>query len=72
MPNLNPNQRIYDVFKDIERGVYRLPNIQRGFEWEEDRICKLLGLKIWRPTFPATPLASAAQKPGAPSMRTEI
>jgi uncharacterized protein with ParB-like and HNH nuclease domain len=42
MPNLNPNQRIYDVLKDIERGVYRLPNIQRGFEWEEDRICKLL------------------------------
>jgi Protein of unknown function DUF262 len=42
MPNLNPNQRIYDVLKDIERGVYRLPNIQRGFEWDEDRICKLL------------------------------
>jgi len=42
MPNLNPNQRIYDVLKDIERGVYWLPNIQRGFEWDEDRICKLL------------------------------
>ena len=42
MPNVNPNQRIYDVLKDIERGVYRLPNIQRGFEWEKDRICKLL------------------------------
>jgi len=42
MPNLNPNQRIYDVLQDIERGIYRLPNIQRGFEWQEDRICKLL------------------------------
>ena len=42
MPNLNPNQRIYDVLKDIDRGLYQLPNIQRGFEWEEDRICKLL------------------------------
>jgi hypothetical protein len=60
MPRLNPNQRIYDVLTEIDRGAYRLPNIQRGFEWEGDRICKLLdsvlheypigAIMVWLPT----------------------
>jgi hypothetical protein len=28
--DLNPNQRIYDVLQAMDRGVYRVPSIQRG------------------------------------------
>jgi uncharacterized protein with ParB-like and HNH nuclease domain len=41
MGEIKPNQRIYDVVKDIKEGKYRLPSIQRSFVWEQDRICKL-------------------------------
>jgi len=41
MCEIKPNQRIYDVVKDIKEGKYRLPSIQRSFVWEQDRICKL-------------------------------
>ena len=58
--DLNPNQRIFDVLQAIERGVYRVPSIQRGYEWPPDRVNKLLdsimsgypigGIMVWRPT----------------------
>jgi len=57
---LNPNQRIYDVLQAIDRGVYRVPSIQRGYEWGSDRVTKLLdsimsgypigAFMVWRPT----------------------
>jgi len=60
MSNLNPNQRIYDVMAEIKRGTYRIPNIQRGFEWDKPRIAKLLdsimngypigAIMVWKPT----------------------
>jgi uncharacterized protein with ParB-like and HNH nuclease domain len=60
MPNLNPNQRIYDVLQDIDRDYYRIPNIQRGYEWNKARITKLLdsimngypigAIMVWKPT----------------------
>ena len=60
MPNLNPNQRIYDVLQDIDRDYYRVPNIQRGYEWNKARITKLLdsimngypigAIMVWKPT----------------------
>src|SRR5262249_26094760 len=60
MANLNPNQRIHDVLLDIERGLYRIPNIQRGYEWDKPRVAKLLdsimngypigAIMVWKPT----------------------
>lgn len=60
MANLNPNQRIHDVLLDIHRGYYRIPNIQRGYEWDKPRIAKLLdsimngypigAIMVWKPT----------------------
>ena len=60
MPNLNPNQRIYDVLQEIHRGAYRIPNIQRGYEWDQARVAKLLdsimngypigAIMVWKPT----------------------
>jgi len=57
--DLNPNQRIYDVLLDIHRDHYRIPNIQRGFEWDKARIAKLLdsimngypigAIMVWKP-----------------------
>src|ERR1019366_6058918 len=57
--NMNPNQRIYDVVKDIEK-KYRLPSIQRGYEWDKQRILKLLdsimngypigAIMVWTPS----------------------
>ena len=58
--NLNPNQRIYDVLQSIHQGQYRIPNIQRGYEWNQERVTKLLdsimsgypigAIMVWRPT----------------------
>jgi uncharacterized protein with ParB-like and HNH nuclease domain len=60
MANLNPNQRIYDILGEIHRGTYRIPNIQRGYEWDKPRIAKLLdsimngypigAIMVWKPT----------------------
>jgi hypothetical protein len=60
MAKLNPNQRIYDVMGEIQHGTYRIPNIQRGFEWNKPRIAKLLdsimhgypigAIMVWKPT----------------------
>ena len=60
MASLNPNQRIFDVMNEIHRGAYRIPNIQRGFEWNKPRIAKLLdsimngypigAIMVWKPT----------------------
>jgi hypothetical protein len=60
MAKLNPNQRIYDVMGEIKRGTYRIPNIQRGFEWNKPRVLKLLdsimhgypigAIMVWNPT----------------------
>ncbi len=57
----NPNQSIFDVMKIIEKGDFRLPNIQRGYEWDQDRVTKLFdsimsgypigSIMIWRPEF---------------------
>jgi uncharacterized protein DUF262 len=59
MPELLPNQRIFDVLQEIHSGRYRIPNIQRGYEWDEDRVTKLLdsvmsgypfgAILVWRP-----------------------
>lgn len=58
--DLNPNQRIFDVTKAIDSGAYRVPSIQRGYEWGPDRVTKLLdsimsgypigAIMVWRPT----------------------
>jgi hypothetical protein len=40
--NLNPNQRIFDAVNYIRRGVYRIPNIQRSYEWNRERVIMLL------------------------------
>src|SRR5262245_34826186 len=58
--DLNPNQRIFDVLKAVERGTYRVPSIQRGFEWGPERVSKLLdsvmsgypigAIMVWQPT----------------------
>lgn len=58
--NQNPNQRIYDVVKDIGLKRYRIPSIQRGYEWQQARVLKLLdsimngypigAIMVWRPT----------------------
>ena len=59
MSNLNPNQRIYDVLLEIEHGKYRIPDIQRGYEWDKDRAANLLdsilngypfgAIMVWQP-----------------------
>lgn len=58
--NLSPNQRIFDVMHAIHNGQYRIPNIQRGYEWDQERVLKLLdsimsgypigAIMVWRPT----------------------
>jgi hypothetical protein len=60
MGDLNPNQHIYDVLQDIGRGRFRIPNIQRGYEWNHERVTKPLdsimsgypigAIMVWRPT----------------------
>ncbi len=60
MATLNPNQKIHDVLGEIKRGTYRIPNIQRGYEWDKPRIAKLLdsimngypigAIMVWKPT----------------------
>jgi uncharacterized protein with ParB-like and HNH nuclease domain len=57
--DLNPNQHIFDVLQAIDRGTYRVPSIQRGYEWGPDRVTKLLdsimsgypigAIMVWRP-----------------------
>lgn len=59
MSSLAPNQRIFDVLSAIKQGTYRIPNIQRGYEWDEERVTKLLdsvmsgypvgAVMVWRP-----------------------
>jgi hypothetical protein len=59
MSTLNPNQRIIDVLHEIERGKYRIPDIQRGYEWGKDRATNLLdsilngypfgAIMVWQP-----------------------
>ena len=59
--DLSPNQRIYDVLLDIHRDRYRIPNIQRGYEWDKSRIAKLLdsimngypigAIMVWKPNL---------------------
>lgn len=58
--NQNPNQRIYDVVQEIGLKRYRIPSIQRGYEWQQARVLKLLdsimngypigAIMVWRPT----------------------
>ena len=40
MSDLAPTTRVHELLKDIHR--YRIPNIQRGYEWDEQRVSKLL------------------------------
>ncbi|MDP2913178.1 MAG: DUF262 domain-containing protein [Candidatus Omnitrophota bacterium] len=57
--DIQPNQRIYDVVKIIKQDGFKIPNIQRGYEWDTDRIIKLFdsvmrgypigALMIWNP-----------------------
>jgi len=42
LANFKPNQRISDVLALLDKGEFRIPNIQRGYEWDEDRVLKLL------------------------------
>jgi len=59
MSQLNPNQRIIDVLADMQKGLYRIPSIQRGYEWDQERVLKLLdsiiqgypigALMVWKP-----------------------
>lgn len=60
MVDINPNQRVYDVMKALKQGTYRIPNIQRGYEWDQARVLKLLdsvmsgypigAIMVWQPT----------------------
>lgn len=57
--NINPNQTIYSVLQEIHAGKYRIPSIQRGYEWGPERVTKLLdsimsgypigAIMVWRP-----------------------
>jgi uncharacterized protein DUF262 len=59
MPDFNPNQRICDVLQRLDQGKFRLPNIQRGYEWDPQRVLKLFdsimngypigAIMIWQP-----------------------
>ncbi len=59
MGDIKPNQKLYDVVKDIRDGHYLLPSIQRSFVWEQEKICKLMdslmsdypigSLLVWKP-----------------------
>ena len=58
--NINPNQRILDVVTAIDRHEYRIPSIQRGYEWNQQRLLKLLdsimngypigAIMVWSPS----------------------
>lgn len=60
MVEINPNQRVYDVLIGLKQGTYRIPNIQRGYEWDQARVLKLLdsimsgypigAIMVWHPT----------------------
>ena len=57
--DIQPNQRIYDVVKNIKKEEFKIPNIQRGYEWDQERVIKLFdsimrgypigALMIWNP-----------------------
>jgi len=59
MTRFDPNQRIFDVLKAVHAGAFRIPNIQRGYEWNSQRVLKLLdsimngypigAIMVWRP-----------------------
>lgn len=59
MPKFDPNQKIASVLKEIHAGSFRIPNIQRGYEWDSQRVLKLLdsimngypigAIMIWQP-----------------------
>jgi hypothetical protein len=59
MPRFDPNQRIFDVLGDVDAGAFRIPNIQRGYEWDSQRVLKLLdsimngypigAIMVWQP-----------------------
>lgn len=59
MSNLNPNQQVYDVMLSLKRGDFQIPNIQRGYEWDQSRVLKLLdsimsgypvgAIMVWQP-----------------------
>lgn len=63
MPKFDPNQRIWDVLKDVHAGAFRIPNIQRGYEWDGQRVLKLLdsimngypigAIMVWQPPVSA-------------------
>lgn len=42
MVQLNPAWSVNDVVDAIVSGTFRIPNIQRGFEWDQSRIINLL------------------------------
>ena len=56
---LPPKETIWRVIKDIEKGYFKLPNIQRYFVWDEDKILQLLdsifkgypfgSMLLWKP-----------------------
>jgi Protein of unknown function DUF262 len=60
MPKFDPNQKIASVLKDVNIGTFRIPNIQRGYEWDAQRVLKLLdsimngypigAIMIWQPS----------------------
>lgn len=59
MPKFAPNQKIANILMDIHEGTFRIPNIQRGYEWDQQRVLKLLdsimngypigAIMIWQP-----------------------
>jgi hypothetical protein len=59
MPDINPNQRVYDVMLNVKDRAYLIPNIQRGYEWDQARLLKLLdsimsgypigAIMVWQP-----------------------
>ena len=60
MAEINPTQRVYDVMQSLKDGNYLIPNIQRGYEWDQARVLKLLdsimsgypigAIMVWQPT----------------------
>jgi hypothetical protein len=59
VPKFDPNQKIASVLREIHAGSFRIPNIQRGYEWDPQRVLKLLdsimngypigAIMIWQP-----------------------
>lgn len=60
MSQIDTEQRVYEIMLAIQKHKYLIPSIQRGYEWKEDRVLKLLdsimsgypinAMLVWKPS----------------------